>query len=299
MFDSPSTSFIAKLNPHFPIRELVIGKSRSEVAELLPRLFNLCRTAQSLAVCAALDLPSTESIDTLTQEIIRDHVLRLAIILPRHLGLSPLHLPVGWQLNDTFLRQLLFGPPGRLPETIFDFENFLKSDYGIAGLLSKIAVFFSPGEGVSSALPFVSVETASNPSSIVDNSCAQRVIDHPVIAHMAARSAQSRSLFWRLVARSYDLDALLNNVPLTVTTPHPGCVHVPATRGLYTINAQHADDKITHFTRVTPTDHLCIQGGVLDQVLTTILPERALVLPIVLDILDPCGPLCVEKITNA
>ena len=55
-----------------PVEALVLGRPVAEAAELLPRLFNLCRMAQGLAAKLALGLPATEDPGT---EIIRDHVL--------------------------------------------------------------------------------------------------------------------------------------------------------------------------------------------------------------------------------
>jgi len=307
MLDAPRIRFAAKPAAHLPIEELIVGKSRLEVAELLPRLFNLCRTAQGLAVRAALDLPAEDDMAALRQEIVRDHVLRLSVVLPRHFGPSPIRLPEGWQGGGAALRQALFGPSGRLPETPGDFENFLTSGAGIAGLWARVADLFAydkvtgeeRDEGISKALPFVSAKTAADPDARVENSCAVRVADHPVVAHLADNAGQNRSLLWRLVARSYDLEALLGHAPLTLATPHRGRAHVSATRGLYTVSAEHDGEKVTRFARVTPTDHLRAPGGVLDQVLATIPTERAAVLPVAMDILDPCSPISVEEVAHA
>ena len=306
MLDTSRIRFAAKPAPRLSIEEMVLGKSRREVAELVPRLFNLCRTAQSLAVCAALDLPTADDAAALRQEIIRDHVLRLSVVLPRHFGSSPIRLPEGWQSGGASLRQALFGPSVRLPETPADFESFLTSGAAIASLWAKVAGLFAHGQGMSrglgvgmsEALSFVSVETAADPRARVENSCALRVADHPVVAHVAASTGQKRSLLWRLVARSYDLEKLLNHAPLMQATPHRGRAHVPATRGLYTVSAEYDGEKVTRFARVTPTDHLSAPGGVLEQVLATIPPERAAVLPVVMDILDPCSPIDVQEVPS-
>lgn len=299
MLDAPRIRFAAKPAPRLPIEEMVAGKSRHEVAELLPRLFNLCRTAQSLAVRAALDLPAEDGTRALRQEILREHVLRLSVVLPRHFARSAIRLPRDWQGGGMTFRQALFGAAGRLPQTPADFESFLESGTGLAGLWAKVAGLFAPGEGMSEALPFVSAETAADPHAKVENSCALRVGDHPVVAYVAAAAGQKRSLLWRLVARSYDLEALLDDAPLHLAMPRRGCAHVPATRGLYTVNAAHDGEKVTRFARVTPTDHLCTPGGILEQVLATIPPERAGVLPVAMDILDPCSPIRVVEVSDA
>ncbi|MBT25313.1 MAG: hydrogenase expression/formation protein HupK, partial [Rhodobacteraceae bacterium] len=60
MLDRPDhTRLIARPAKVLPVAQLVRGKRIEEVADLLPRLFNLCRAAQRAAVRAALGLEVT------------------------------------------------------------------------------------------------------------------------------------------------------------------------------------------------------------------------------------------------
>ncbi len=277
-----------------PVEAMVLGKSREEVAELLPRLFNLCRAAQAMAVRRALGLPGADDTDALRGEILRDHVLRLSVVLPGHFGQPPSGLPAGWQDGGTAMRQALFGPAGQLPETLDAFDAYLAAGTGLADLFQRIDDLFGPGEAVAEALPLVAPETAGQPDALVENSCAARVADHPVVADFARRTG--RGPLWRVVARAYDLQALLDGAPLTLAAPEPGIAQVSATRGLYTVTARTDGTRVTAFSRVTPTDHLRAKGGVLDQSLASLPADRAGLAPLLIDILDPCSPVRVTEL---
>lgn len=280
-----------------PVTSLVTGKSREAVAELMPRLFNLCREAQGAAVRLALGLPGASDATALRQEILRDHVLRLSVVLPGHFGQSAPPLPRGWQSGGLPLRKVLFGRTARLPETPYDYKSYLAAGDGIAGLWSRLADMFAKGEAASSLLPFVTPSTALDATACVENSCALRVARHPVLAHL--EETQGRGPLWRVVARSYDLQAVLDGVPLLSLTSGAGTAHVPATRGLYSVNATAENETVTAFTRVTPTDHLRAKGGVLDQTLARLPVTRAGLAPLVLDILDPCSPIRIKEVADA
>ena len=106
-------------------------------------------------------------------------------------------------------------------------------------------------------------------------------------------------MLWRVVARSYDLQALIDGAPLTAYSPEPGLAHVPATRGSYTVRAEHDGTLVTAFSRVTPTDHLQAPCGVLDQTFASLPATRAGLVPLIMDILDPCAPIRVKEVTHA
>ncbi len=297
MLDGRASSLTAERAAPLPIEQMVRGKDRHEVAELLPRLFNLCRTAQAMAARLALGLPNTEDVDALRQEILRDHVLRLTMILPGHFGHGPIRLPDGWQRGGSALSETLFGLAKGLPDTPDDFAAYCTSGQGLSGLFGHVAEMFGPGDAVTSDLPFVSKETALDPTAKVENSYAQRVHAHPVVADIAR--TQGRGPFWRVVARAYDLQAILEGAPLLSSSPVPGVAQVSATRGLYAVRAQTSGETVTAFTRVTPTDHLQARGGVLDQTLASLPAERTALAPLVMDILDPCTPIRVRETTHA
>lgn len=297
MLDGRTHSLRAQRAAPLPVGEMMRGKSREEVAELLPRLFNLCRSAQAMAARLALGMPEAEDSDALRTEILRDHILRLTMILPGHFGQSPLSLPTGWQSGGDLLAEALFGPQRELPDAPEAFDAFCQADTGVALLFQKISSLFHAGEAVSDALPFVSGKTGLDPLARVENSCAVRVQDHPVVT--AVEKTHGRGPLWRVVARAYDLQAMLQGTPLLARSPQPGVAQVPATRGLYTVQAETEADLVTRFARVTPTDHLQARGGVMDQTLASLGADRTGLAPLVIDILDPCSPIRVTEVAHA
>ena len=88
-----SNGYEVALPPDLPLAKLVIGKPVEELVALLPRIFNLCKAAQSTAVRLACgqSLSGVEQ-KALTDEILRDHALRLTVLLPAQLGLAPQEL---------------------------------------------------------------------------------------------------------------------------------------------------------------------------------------------------------------
>ena len=165
--------FHLQLDDPLPIEKLVIGKPAEEVAELIPRVFNLCAAAQAEAVRLALGLPQIPL--GRDQEIRREHRLRLAIILPTRLGMAPL-------------------PPERaallagMPEDANDlsgFENWLQSGRGAGAVLARVAALFAPGEACAD-LPLMTEDfiwgTPTSRMPVVDNSVAARQAAHPLIS---------------------------------------------------------------------------------------------------------------------
>ena len=66
-------------SPPLPLARLVEGRAVEEVADLLPRLFNLCRVAQTVALRMALGLERIET-GALAAEIAREHALKLSVV---------------------------------------------------------------------------------------------------------------------------------------------------------------------------------------------------------------------------
>ena len=297
MLDGRAISLTAEPAPPFPVDALLLGKSCDDVAALLPRLFNLCRSAQAMAVRLALGLPADPEITPLRQEILRDHVLRLTVVLPGHFGLGPTALQAGWQEGGSELKKTLFGSSGALPTSLDEFDAYMNAGNGIGGLWQRIGDLFEPGEAISGNLPYVTTTTAGTPSALVENTCAARVAEHPVVRGLQDRTG--RGPLWRVVARSYDLEAVLDGAPLFARSPEPGVAHVPATRGMYSVNARAEAGIVTSFSRVTPTDHLQVPGGVLDQTLANLSVTRSGLVSLVMDILDPCSPIRVREMADA
>jgi hypothetical protein len=51
--------------------------------------------------------------------------------------------------------------------------------------------------------------------------------------------------------------------------------------------------------RITPTDHMLAPGGALAAMLSRLPPDRAMLLPVLMTLVDPCRPLNVEAANNA
>ncbi len=143
-----------------PVEALVLGKPVAVVAELLPRLFNLCRCAQGLAARLSLGLTATEDP---VPEVIRDHALRLCVTLPVAFGLPPRPLPAD--------ATRLLGPQGRLQ---VDPDDLLRAD----PLARLIAETFPAGKACCAILP-----PATEPLSegAFENSAAGRQSSHPLV----------------------------------------------------------------------------------------------------------------------
>lgn len=285
--DHTAGRLVARPGAALPVEKLLIGQPVAEAATLLPRLFNLCRAAQEIAVAKALDLPEPD-VD-IGAEITRDHLLKLFVSLPGHFGTSPRLSPTLFGDPKAAL-QALFGPQG-VPATAGDMTHFLASGDGIAPLLSRIAGCFGPGEAMAQDLPLVNPTNALSRTAI-ENSPAGRRASHPGLRII--ETLHGRGPLWRVTGRALDLAMALTGDLPNPTSPVKGTAIVPATRGTYAIEADTADGHITAFTRVTPTDHLLAKDGVLDQTLATLPADRAGLAPLILDILDPCSPVRLE-----
>ena len=272
-----------------PISAMMRGKPVQEVLDFLPRLFNLCRGAQTAALNLALGLGGQGG-DMLAQEIRNDHLLRLAIVLPQRLGLDRLAVP----FNDPArLPEALFGAPS-LPDGAAGFDDFLRGDSGIAPILRAIRACFAPGEATCPPLPPVGAEMILD---AVENSVAARHLAHPVLRHIEAQFG--RGPFWRVTARALDLDALLRGDLPAPRLIAPDTAAVPAARGQYMVRARAEAGRITDLHRITPTDHMLAPGGILEHSLATLPASKRDKAALVVDILDPCVPIRLEGLTDA
>lgn len=291
-----SPRLVARPAPALPVARLVAGKPAEEAAELLPRLFNLCRAAQGAAARLALGLPLAEGWqETLRHEILRDHLMRLFLVWPARLGMGAGTLPAGWEHDAGVVARAVFGPAARAPATPEALTAFLGSGHGAAPVLARIGDAFGPGAACAE-LPLVTPEAALTPGA-VENSVAARHAGHPALRALAAR--HGRGPLWRAAARLYDIAACLEGTLPAPLTPAPGVALVPAARGLYAVRAKARDGRVSAFARVTPTDHLLARGGVLEQSLAALPADRTGVAPLVLDILDPCSPVRLEEADDA
>lgn len=283
--------------PELPVAKLVTGKPVTDVAELLPRLFNLCRAAQAACARMAFGLPvEAAAQDALRREILRDHLLKFHVSWPGHYGFPPVALPGNWAAGDASLAPVLFGAPGRLPSSADDFRSFLSTDSVIARSLSRIEASFGPGEADSGFLPSLTSGTAFDVVA-AENSVAARHALHPVMRWIA--ETYGYGPLWRATARAYDIGAVIEDRLPVPRQPAPGRAVVAATRGTYAVSARVVNGRVAAFTRVTPTDHLMASGGILDRTLATLPAAKAGYAPLILDILDPCAPVRVREVADA
>jgi hypothetical protein len=285
--------------PPLPVEALVLGKPVAEVADLLPRLFNLCRMAQGLAAKLSLDLPAPENP---TSEIIRDHVLKLCIALPQAFGLSPLALPdlavEAPQLPPRASLPLPGGGSGRGSPAILLGPNGLPSDPDdfagpLAPLVQRVARTFPPGIATCDALP---EPTSPLAKGAFENSAAGRQSSHPMLQRI--EQTHGRGPLWRLAGLMADLDAALQN-RLPAPTVTDGTATVPAARGTYALRITHQGGIVTGLTRRTPTDHLLAPGGALVQSLASLPEPLRHLASQVIALHDPCVPVTVREAADA
>ncbi len=281
-----------------PIAEMVIGMPVQTAVEVLPRVFNLCRGAQSLAAHMAFGvLPLEDTQSLLKREILRDHILKLCFKWPAMLGLPPVSLPNGWQEGRDNLRVSLFGPTGKMPERLPDLRAFLNSEAGIAPVLARLQTLFEPGEACAPDLPITTVHTALARTA-QENSVAGRQAHVPLMQDIA--SSQGKGPFCGAVGLALDVECCLaNSLPKPATLPD-GTVVVPAARGYYALWARVDDGRVLAFRRTTPTDHLCAPHGLLYHVVSQL--DRTPDDPatrIILDLMDPCVPVTLTEATHA
>lgn len=276
--------------PAPPIEDYLIGRPVEEVVEIVPRIFNLCRMAQEVAVKLAFGvaLPENWRAD-LQADILREHHFRLGLLLPGRLGLHPLTMPRGGETADSWWTTFV-GMSG-FPDEAERFERYLTGLPPASALLRAIDRCFATGDACHHGLVPTAIETA-NTRTVQDNTVAARNADHPVMRHIS----QTRGLgpLWQVVGRILDVEKTANDrLPAPVCSD--GTVFVPAARGVYMVQASQSAGRVTGFTRVTPTDHLLAQGGVLEQALANLPNHKAHHAPLVIDILDPCQPVAIKK----
>ncbi|WP_425052421.1 hydrogenase expression/formation protein HupK [Psychromarinibacter sp. S121] len=278
--------------PALPVARHVAGRSADEVLTLLPRLFNLCRAAQGAGIAAALGRPFDAG--GIARECLRDHLMKFHVTWPGYFGHPPVALPADWQLGGAGLMRALFGA-AQAPATMDAFEAFLSSASPLVQPLRLIRDSFAPHEAVAEGLPQVTFRSIWQTAPF-ENSVAGRHAGHPVM--VALGNSYGRGPLWRAAARLYDIEAAaLGRLP-EVDCQH-GAAMVPAARGAYGIRIELDGDVVTDIARVTPTDALLAEGGILDRTLASLPAIRQGLAPLVLDILDPCSPVRLREASDA
>lgn len=275
-----------------PLDRLLLGRPVVEVLEIMPRLFNLCATAQTAALRLALAVPDAGA--DLTAEVLRDHLALLTQRWPRALGLAPLPLPPGWARDRRLARRVLLGPAD-LPCDAEGFGRWLARGQGVAPVLAAIDAAFGPGEATA-RLPLVTPETALA-GEAAENSPAARRAGHPLLAAIAAR--RGRGPLWHAAGRLADAVACVEGRFPGPQSLGPGRAVAPAARGLCAVAARAEAGTLVAFARRTPTDHLLAEGGGLSQALGNLTPPAPERVRLLVEILDPCLPHVLHEATDA
>lgn len=260
----------------------VSGRPVVEVAALLPRLFNLCRSAQTAAVRVALGLPLGP--DDPAADLIRDHLARVFVLLRQAFGLPPLPVPPA--------SATVFGPDGQMPCDLEGLARWMALDCPAAELARAVSRDFPVPLGLTPVLPDASAQAGA-----AENSPALRQQDHPLMR--AVERAQGRSPLWRYLGVLVDLQAAMAG-----TLPPPrrlpdGTAEVQAARGRYFLRIDQQDGRATHLARVTPTDHQLARGGALDHALRGLPAARPDLALRLVALFDPCISVTLAQVHHA
>lgn len=278
---SPGGAFVVNaVEP--PIGPLLIGRPVREAAELLPRLFNLCREAQKRAAEMALGLPFSEG-DPMT-EVIRDHLAKICLTLRQQFGMNPMAPP----RNVT--AEAIFGPARCLPESLAEFGKWSSSDLPAAELAARIRVSFRDGEATSEILP-APPDDLPLAAGAFENSPAGRQQAHPLLQEVEKQSG--RGPLWRYLGMLADLEAVMKG-DLTPPVLQGDIAVVQAARGSYALRLTASEDRITGIWRRTPTDHILASGGAMEQSLCRLAPARQALASRVIALHDPCYPVSIR-----
>lgn len=265
-----------------PLDLLLAGKTATETALLLPRLFSLCRMAQETAACLTLGLPAPDA-PALAAEVLRDHLILLCATLPRAARLPVQALPNN---PATFL----CGPTGRLPATLAGLEA-LAPNHPVLALLLGLA----PGEACTAALPPPQPDTVFAGQAL-ENSPAGRQAHLPLLCEIEARLG--RGPLWRYVGILADaLAAHEGRLPPARLAQRTALV--PAARGTYALRLSMVGGRVTAIARATPTDHLLAPGGALLAAFACLPAAKSALAPVILALHDPCIPLALQEAGDA
>lgn len=278
---------VFQVSDEIQVATLVTGRPVAEVAETLPRVFNLCRAAQEGALRLCLGLPPDPEGETrLRAEILRDHVLHFCFLLPARFGLPPLKLPAGWAEDPDATAAALFGPGRTLPHGLGAFADWLAAGQGAAPVLTAIANAFAPGEAVNDSLPLA---PAAAPC---ENSPAARHSAHPLLREIKGK--HGRGPLWRATGRLVDAGACLDGTIPAPVALGPGRASAPSARGLYTVSAKVSDGVVMALSRRTPTDDMIAPDGALATAIAALPPARRHLLPLLVQLFDPCMSVRIE-----
>lgn len=259
---------------------LLAGRPVAEVAALMPRLFNLCRVAQTAAARLALGLPSDADTGV---EVMRDHLARLFVTLRRAFDLPALRPDA----------RALFGPLDRLPHDLSELSDWMASETPAAELARAIDRIFPDRMGATSDLP----PAPDAAPGAYENSPAGRQQGHPLL--QAVAGDRGRGPLWRYLGVLADVCAARDGLLPAPLRLADGTAVVQAARGAYALRLGQAAGRVTAVARLTPTDHQLAPGGALDQALATLPANRPDLAQRLVALHDPCIPVTVEGARDA
>lgn len=267
---------------------LLRGRTAQEAATLLPRLFNLCGAAQGMAARLSLGLPiGPDAQASLSQEVLRDHLLALFVTLPRAAGLPPQPLPEGWLSRPDLAHALWGGPRPAL------LAQWLASGLGLAPLVARVAALFGTQAQVP-PLPFVTQQNADGHAPL-ENSPAARHAGATLMSQ--AEVLAGRGPLWRTLGLICDAEAAARGRLPAPELRVDGMALVPAARGVYALRLTTHDGRVASIRRFTPTDHMLTPVGALRLALDAL--DNPALAPLLVALHDPCLPVRLPEVIHA
>jgi hypothetical protein len=293
-----------------PIGRLFAGQKAAEAVERAALVFNICGAAQAAATGAALGVPPARDAGRrMLTETLRDHAVKLAVLWPEALGMTPDATALGAvsalaEDRGAALGRALLGADG-LPADLAGFETWLDAaDTAPARVLARLWRGWEPRWGAVT-LPLwpglspsgLDLARAMWHGAPFETGLPAIHAAHPLLRAIATR--QGRSLVWRLAARLVDaaaaLDALAGRAPLPAARAlGPGVGVAPAARGTMLVQGQLERGRVTALARLSPTDVALHEDGLMARALATLPaePDAPLeaVARLVIEAVDPCLP---------
>ena len=216
--------------------------------------------------------------------MLRDHVLRLCLVLPQRLGLQASALPPGWAQDDRECLAALLGPDQSLATDAEGFARWCDAGLGAAPALAALSRAFAPGMAVC-------------PADMPDTSAAGRRAQHPLM--QALERSHGRGPLWRATGRLVDAVAILSGAAPVAQAEGPGAACAPSARGTYSVAVTQDRGRVTALTRRTPTDEMTAQDGPLETAIAALPPADAHLLPLLIEVFDPCMDWAVTEAKDA
>lgn len=284
-----------------PLEELVKGKPASDVARLVPLIFNICAGAQEMATRSALGLTISPELEAqVRRETLREHVVKLCMVWPTLLGQAAGREALGLVARaaedpeaGSALGAAIFAPLDRAPE-----HWITLTDWAHAGATAPARAFaallndWDAGWGRADTTQLdlagpIDWETATQSRQAVENGPASRLAGAALLDDVGKR--RGHDMLWRMATRLVEVDRILGGeaAPALAAT---GVAN--AARGAMLVDASVTENRVTSLRRLSPTDFALAKGGVLETALST-LPAEAdaplrTIAQMIVETVDPC-----------